>query len=286
MNHAARPAARTVAELLAAGAETIGEASDTPALDARLLLQAVLDRDHAWLITHDTDPVDAVDAKRFTEWTRRRARSEPVAYIIERKAFWTIELKVTPDVLVPRPETELLVERALDKIPLSEAVNVLDLGTGSGAVALAIAAERPLCKVTATDASAAALKIAEQNKALLGLRNIDFQQGDWYDAVGKHRFTVIACNPPYVPDSHYAAALSYEPEESLFAGPTGLDALKIVIGGAAEHLEQGGWLLVEHGYDQEAAVQEVFRQAGFGSITTGRDDAGHPRITEGRLAAR
>lgn len=286
MNQAARNVHHTVAELLEAGAATIGEASDTPALDARLLLQTILNKDHAWLITHAAEPVEPGDAKRFNDWTRRRARSEPVAYIVERKGFWNAAFKVTPDVLVPRPETELLVERALEKIPLTESVRALDLGTGSGAVALSIAAERPLCKVTATDASPNALRIAEQNKARLGLRNIDFKQGDWYNAVDKARFTVIACNPPYVPDSHYAAALSYEPEEALFSGDRGLDALRIVIDNAAAHLEPGGWLLVEHGYNQDDTVQHLFEQTGYVSIATYRDVAGHPRITEGRLCAR
>jgi len=282
MNHASQPAARTVGELLETGAAEIGESSDSPELDARLLLQAVLGHDHAWLITHNTAPVDADDTKRFHEWIRRRARSEPVAYIIERKAFWTIELKVTRDVLVPRPETELLVEHALDRVPLSESVSVLDLGTGSGAVGLAVAAERPLCKVTATDASQTALRIAEQNKGRLGLRNIDFRHGDWYDAIGNDRFAVIACNPPYIADSHYAAALSYEPRDALLSGSRGLDALETVIEGAAAHLEPGGWLLVEHGYDQETAVQDLFNQAGLETTTTHRDNTGHPRVTGGR----
>lgn len=282
MSRPAEDIASSVDALLDSGAELIGEASDTPALDARILLQTVLGKDHAWLLAHAGEPVNAADARRYHGWIRRRARSEPVAYITGRREFWTLELKVTAEVLIPRPETELLVERALAMIPLSESLTVADLGTGSGAVALAIAAERPLCKIIATDRSRDALKLAEQNKARLGLRNIDFKQGDWYEALSRERFSVIACNPPYVADSHYAAALSYEPHDALFSGPRGLDALARVVDGAARHLERNGWLLVEHGFDQPAEVQSMFREAGFTSIATYDDCAGHPRVTEGR----
>jgi len=286
MSHAARPMSRTIAELLDEAAQSIGAASDTPALDARLLLQAVLNRDHAWLVAHDTEPVAPGDAKRFTEWARRRAKSEPMAYITGRKAFWTLELAVTPEVLVPRPETELLVERALERIPLSEPLDILDLGTGSGAIALTVATERPLCKVVATDHSTRALKIAEQNKARLGLRNIDFQAGDWYAALNGQRFSLILCNPPYVPHSHYEATLSYEPRDALFAGKRGLDALEPVIQGAAAHLEPGGWLILEHGHDQQQAVQSLLQDAGFDTITTLHDYAGHPRIIEAQSSTK
>lgn len=282
MSRPAEDMTRTIAELLDEAAETIGAASDTPELDARILLQTVLRKDHAWLIAHDTEAVDASDAQRFLNWIKRRAKSEPVAYITGRKAFWTLELTVTPEVLVPRPETELLVERTLERIPLSEPLEILDLGTGSGAIALTLATERPLCKVIATDHSAKALKIAEQNKARLGLRNIDFQQGDWHEALSAQRFSVIVCNPPYVPHSHYEATLSYEPQDALFAGKRGLDALQTVIEGAAAHLEPGGWLLLEHGHDQQEAVQSLLQAAGFDTITTLHDYAGHPRITEAR----
>jgi len=278
--------ARTIEELLDTGRETIGEASDTPELDARLLLQTLLDKDHAWLIAHHDEAVEAGAARRFHHWIQRRARSEPVAYITGRKAFWTLELAVTPEVLVPRPETELLVERALERIPLSEPLHILDLGTGSGAIALSIASERPLCKVIATDRSTHALKIAERNKARLGLRNIDFQPGDWYQAVGGQRFSVILCNPPYVPHSHYEATLAYEPQDALFAGHQGLDALQTVIEGAAAHLEPGGWLILEHGHDQRQAVHSLLANAGFDALATLHDYAGHPRITEARSPAK
>jgi len=286
MTHVARHKVETIAELLEAGAGRIGEASDTPALDARILLQALLKKDQAWLIAHGTDAVDPADARRFHDWIRRRAKSEPVAYITGRKSFWTLELNVTPKVLVPRPETELLVERALEKIPLSEPLKVLDLGTGSGAIAITIAVERPLSKVVATDRDPDALRIAEQNKGRAGIRNVDLRQGDWYEAVHGQRFSVIVCNPPYVPRSHYEAALTYEPRDALFAGENGLDALGIVIRDAMDHIEPGGWLLVEHGYDQEAAIKDAFRSAGFDAIETLKDYAGHPRVTEGRRPRR
>jgi len=282
MSRPAEQMARSVAELLEEAAAAIGEASETPALDARILLQAVLNKDHAWLIAHGDERVDEAAAGRYQAWVQRRAKSEPVAYIVERKAFWTQELKVTKDVLIPRPETELLVERALARIPPSEPVYVADLGTGSGAIALSIAAERPLCHVVATDSSAKALKIAEQNKGRVGLRNVSFRQGDWHEALNDDMFSLIVCNPPYVAHSHYEAALSYEPGGALFAGAEGLDALPAVIAGAPGHLEPGGWLLVEHGYDQAEPVRALFEQAGFEAITTTKDYTGHPRTTEGR----
>ncbi|MDZ7842174.1 MAG: peptide chain release factor N(5)-glutamine methyltransferase [Gammaproteobacteria bacterium] len=260
----------------------MGAASDTPDLDARLLLQTLLKKDRAWLTAHGDDQVDDDTAGRYHAWVKRRAKSEPVAYIIERKAFWTHELKITRDVLVPRPETEILVERALARIPITEAVQVADLGTGSGAIALSLAEERPLCHVTATDSSGAALKLAEQNKAKTGLRNISFKQGHWHEPLGTDKFTVIVCNPPYVPHSHYEAALTYEPDQALFAGPHGLDELKTIIHHAPNHLEPNGWLLVEHGHDQATQVQAMFQKAGFKDIQTTNDYAGHPRTTEGR----
>jgi len=272
----------TITALLREAAATIGEASDSPELDARLLLQAVLNRDHAWLVAHGDEHIDDADADRYQAWIQRRAKSEPVAYIIERKGFWDLDLKVTRDVLVPRPETEILVERALAHISLSESVYVADLGTGSGAIALTIAAERPLCHVVATDMSRQALKIAEQNKGRTGLRNLSFRLGDWHHALGQDRFAVIVCNPPYVPHSHYEAALSYEPESALFGGADGMDVLPGIVAGAPGNLEPGGWLLVEHGYDQAEAVQSLFEQVGFEAITNTRDYAGHPRTTEGR----
>lgn len=283
MNRPAEQPACTVAGLLSEAVETIGDASDTPELDARILLQTLLRKDHAWLVAHGDESVDPAYAGRFHAWVRRRAKSEPVAYIIERRAFWTHELKITRDVLVPRPETEILVERALARISLSESIHVADLGTGSGAIGLSIAAERPLCAVIATDASQKALKIAEQNKAGTGLRNISFRHGDWYEPLRGERFTVIVCNPPYVPHSHYEAALSYEPDNALFSGSHGLDALQAVISEAPDYMEPGGWLLVEHGHDQAERVQALFRDAGLDSVQTTRDYAGHPRTTEGQL---
>jgi release factor glutamine methyltransferase len=284
MNQAAANVLHTVAELLESGTRSIGDASDTPDVDARVLLQALLRRNHAWLIAHGGETVEPGIVRQFHDWVKRRSRSEPVAYITGRKAFWTLDLKVTPDVLVPRPETEFLVQRGLERIPLTESVFVADLGTGSGAIGLSIAAERPLCKVIATDSSEAALKIAEQNKGRHGLRNIAFRLGNWYEPLGRELFSLVICNPPYVPWSHYEAALTYEPRAALFSGDRGIDALEMVIGGAGRHLEAGGWLLVEHGFDQKAEVQGLFRSSGFDSIATLDDFAGHPRVTEGRKA--
>lgn len=284
MNQTTEDGLQTVAGLLGSSLLDIDNVSDTPELDTRLLLQALLKRNHAWLIAHSAETVAPGVARQFKDWVKRRARGEPVAYITGRKEFWTLDLKITPDVLVPRPETELLVQRALERVPLTDSVLVADLGTGSGAIGLSIAVERPLCKVVATDSSEAALRIAEQNKGRHGLRNISFRHGNWFQTFARERFSLIVCNPPYVPHSYYEAALSYEPRDALFSGKRGLDALETVIRGAGRHLEPGGWLLVEHGFDQETEVGDLFRLQGFRSITTLRDFAGHPRVTEGRRA--
>jgi release factor glutamine methyltransferase len=213
---------------------------------------------------------------------RRRLAGEPVAYLTGRREFWSLDLEVTPDVLVPRPETELLVERALAVLAGVQAPAVLDLGTGSGAIALAIASTRPDAAVTATDASPAALAVAERNARRLGISNVSFRAGDWYAALDRGRFDVILSNPPYVAAGDPAlAALAHEPLRALVAGPDGLAALAAVAAGARERLRPGGWLLVEHGAGQGAAVRDLLTRAGLASVATRADLAGHERASEG-----
>jgi release factor glutamine methyltransferase len=256
-------------------------------LDAKVLLAHVLGRDRAWLAAHATDVIDCQDAEHFLALAQRRRRGEPVAYLTGLREFWGLTLAVTPDVLIPRPETETLVEAALTRLPADRDVRLLDLGTGSGAIALALAHERPRASVTAIDASAAALDVARANAARLGLRNVTFVLSDWFAALPADAapFDAIAANPPYVAsgDPHLREGdLVHEPAAALGAGADGLSALRVIVAGAPARLARGGWLLLEHGYDQADAVAALLAAAGFGERTSLRDLSGVPRVAMGR----
>ena len=257
-------------------------------VDAQVLLAHALGRDRAWLIAHAGDPLSREDADRFVALARRRREGEPVAYLTGWREFWGLRLAVDPSVLIPRPETETLVEIALARLPADRASRVLDLGTGSGAIALAIASERPQALVVASDRSPAALAIAGANAQRLGIANVAFAQGDWYEGLahgGSGGFDLIASNPPYVAagDAHLREGdLPFEPTGALVAGDDGLDALRVIIAGAPARLATGGWLVVEHGYDQSDAVQHLFAAAGLEGIVRARDLAGIPRVVAGR----
>jgi release factor glutamine methyltransferase len=208
-----------------------------------------------------------------------------VAYILGEREFWSLPLEVGPGVLIPRPETELLVERALAHLPGNTSARVLDVATGSGAVALAIAHERPLDSVTGTDVSEGALGIARRNAERLGLARVDFRTGSWFAPVAGERFAVIVGNPPYVAAGDPRVARDvhrFEPHEALYSGPTGLEALQALVAGAPGHLAPGGWLVVEHGEAQGKVVRGLFERAGFTEVSTCRDLAGLDRCTEGR----
>ncbi|MBK1691221.1 peptide chain release factor N(5)-glutamine methyltransferase [Ectothiorhodospira mobilis] len=274
----------TVDELLAETRHTLAD-TEAPATEARLLLAAALDRDRAWLYAHGGDPVPDAAAQQARTWARRRAAGEPLAYLLGTREFWSLPLTVGPGVLVPRPDTETLVEAALECIPEGEVRSVADLGTGSGAIALALARERPRATITATDRSPRALERARDNARRLGLaQRIRFLQGDWFGALGKTRFHVLVSNPPYVArgDPHLAA-LRHEPAEALIAGEDGLTDLRILAAGAPAHLLPGGWLLVEHGADQGAAVRALLEGAGFTAVSSLRDLGGRERVCRGRL---
>ena len=256
--------------------------------DAALLLCHVLGRSRGWLFAHADDPVADADEEAFASLLARRARGEPVAYLCGRRGFWTLELAVTPDTLIPRPETELLVELALQRLPAGGAADIADLGTGSGAIALALASERPQARVTATDASAAALDVARDNAARLGLGNVEFRQGDWFDAVAGRRFDLVASNPPYIADDDphlHRGDLRHEPPAALSSGPDGLDAIRAITAAAPAHLVPGGWLLLEHGWDQGAAVRALLLAAGLSEVATHADLERRDRISLGRLPA-
>jgi release factor glutamine methyltransferase len=261
------------------------EQSGLVPVDARVLLAHVLARDRAWLIAHGTDALSREDADAFFKLAKRRRDGEPVAYLTGRREFWGLDVAVTPDVLIPRPETESLVEAALARLPSNRPLRVLDLGTGSGAIALAIASERPQAKVLATDKSQAALEVAHANAQRLRLSNVSFANADWYEGVLAQPFELIACNPPYVAegDAHLGEGdLRFEPPVALTIGGDGLAALRIVVGGAAARLAEGGSLVVEHGHDQSESVQQLFAVHGFKDIQPLRDMAGIRRIVAGK----
>jgi release factor glutamine methyltransferase len=256
-------------------------------IDAQVLLAHVLARDRAWLAAHATDPLPADQLHRFFALARRRREGEPVAHLTGTREFFGLALTIDRSVLIPRPETETLVEYALRKLPSDRPVRVLDLGTGSGAIALAIAHACPRASVVATDNSADALAVARGNAARLQLSNVEWLRADWFDATFAGRFDAIVSNPPYVAagDPHLAEGdLRFEPPRALVSGRDGLDALRIIVAGARERLVPGGWLAVEHGYDQAAAVRDLLRQAGFADLESLRDLSGIPRVAAGRAA--
>ncbi|MGF1529048.1 MAG: peptide chain release factor N(5)-glutamine methyltransferase [Candidatus Competibacterales bacterium] len=261
-------------------------ALETGSLDAELLLAHVLGKPRSFLHAHPEWGLSADQAAALAAGLARRAAGEPVAYLLGYREFWSLVLKVTPAVLIPRPETELLVEQALARLPRDEPVAVADLGTGSGAVALAIAAERPKAAVVATDVSPAALAVATANGKALGFAGrVSCRLGDWWTPLAGERFQLLVSNPPYVAlgDPHLARGeVAFEPSTALVAGPTGLEAIAQLAAEAPGYLTPGGWLLLEHGYDQGAAAAALLRQGGFGEVTTYSDLAGHPRVAAGR----
>ncbi|PNS07529.1 protein-(glutamine-N5) methyltransferase [Lysobacter silvestris] len=255
-------------------------------VDAEWLLLHVVDRPRTWLFTHGDDVATAQQVAGFEALVQRRAHGEPVAYVTGRRGFWTLDLDVTPATLIPRAETELLVELALQRLPSDRPSRVADLGTGSGAIALAIASERPRAHVIASDASIDALKVAAGNAKRLAIANVEFRHGEWFVPLQGERFDLIASNPPYISegDPHLGEGdLRHEPASALSSGSDGLDDIRIIVANAPAHLHGGGWLLLEHGYDQGDRVRALLEQAGFTDVATQRDLEDRDRVTLGRL---
>jgi len=257
------------------------------AADAEVLLAHALDRDRAWLFAHAADAMPAEALQRYQSLLSRRAKGEPVAYLVGRRGFWTLQLETTPAVLIPRPETELLVEQAVVRIAIGRAVRVADLGTGSGAIALSIASERPLARVVATDVSEEALAVARGNADAHEIRNVEFRRGHWLSPLAGERFDLIASNPPYIAadDPHLQQGdLRFEPPGALASGSDGLDAIRIIVRDSPAHLAPGGWLMLEHGWQQGEAVRALLRSVGFLDVATERDLEGRDRVTLGRFS--
>ena len=270
----------TIAELFqsAVGANRL---SDSPELDCQLLLCFVLGVDSSYLKTWPERQVSDDQSTQFNRLLQRRLDGEPVAYLIGSQGFWSLDLEVSPATLIPRPETELLVEVALD-LALPEQALVLDLGTGTGAIALALATERSRWKICAVDLQQQAVDLAERNRQRYQLDNVRLFASNWFAAIPAQRFDLIVSNPPYIEanDPHLSqGVLRFEPASALVSGDDGLDDLRLVCTQSVDYLNRGGWLLLEHGFDQGAAVRELLEQAGFASVETRRDLNGLERLT-------
>ena len=255
------------------------EQSGLVPIDARALLSHVMGRDRAWLIAHASDRLERAQAEAFFALAKRRRDGEPVAYLVGEREFWGLALAVSPAVLIPRPETETLVEAALARLPRDRPLRIVDLGTGSGAIALAIAHERPDARVWATDVSEEALAVARGNAERLALRNVTFACADWYAGVPAEPFDAILSNPPYVApgDPHLTEGdLRFEPRVALSPGEDALGALKSIVTGARDRLVPGGSLIVEHGYDQSAVVQRLFGELRLRRRAVAARPGGHP----------
>lgn len=254
--------------------------------EANLLCQQVLNVNRAWLISHETDALEANQQAAFEVLVQRRLNGEPIAYILGAREFYGLPLKTTPATLIPRPDTETLVEAALAKVPHDSNFQILDLGTGTGAVALAIASQRPQTKVIAVDASTEALKVAIENAQSLNLSNVHLIESNWFSALVSEKFDVIVSNPPYIAqdDEHLKLGdLRFEPLSALASGVDGLDDIRKIIQDAPDYLNPNGWLMLEHGYDQAEAVAALLTARGFNQIDHAKDIAGTQRVTFGAI---
>ena len=266
--------------------------SQLPRAEARRLLASLTGQPLTWFMAHGDDPTDPNTATRFQTLAERRRAGEPLAYLLGQQEFYGRPFAVSPAVLIPRADTETLVETALEQLTLlrqqrrAVPLSLLELGTGSGIIAITLALEAPDTEVHAVERSPEALAMAQQNAKALGADRIHWHAGSWWQALASpRRFDLIVSNPPYIAanDHHLQQGdLRFEPPQALAAGPDGLDDLRILIGGAPAHLSPGGWLLLEHGYDQETPVQALLRDAGFADVFTRRDLAGQPRVSGGR----
>ena len=273
--------AMNIVDALQKASTTLREASPSPRLDAEVLVMHVCGLDRSSLVTHNEAALTGEQQDKLEGLLARRKHGEPVAYLTGTREFWSMELDVTPATLIPRPETELLVEKALENIPYDAAWTLADLGTGSGAMALALAKERPRCRVIATDNSPAALEVARSNARKSGLANIEFREGEWFAPLVGGTFDMVVSNPPYIRagDPHLTQGdVRFEPAAALVSGADGLDAIRHIALHAGEFLRPDGWLLFEHGWDQAEAIGALLRRHGYRDMVCHRDLAGHARV--------
>lgn len=282
---------RTIQEVLLQDAARLTEAlaiiPSSARIEIQCLLQQVLKVPRAWLLAHSEHYPNETEQTHYHELLQRRLRGEPVAYLLGEREFFGLMFKVTPAALIPRPETELLVELALSRIPQQGFCRVLDLGTGSGAIALTLAHARPDVEVLGCDASNTALAVAHTNAEQLAIANAAFIHSDWFEAFTAQKFNIIVSNPPYIPagDPHLTRGdVRFEPISALVSGSDGLHDIRHIAAHAPDYLESGGWLLLEHGYDQAAQVRELLQQAGFDVVFSACDLAGIERASGGRIA--
>jgi len=280
----------TYKALLDDATKRLFECSDTPRIDSEVLMQHVLQKNIAWLIAYGDSIAMADDTKAFYLAIEKRESGQPIAYITGSRDFWSLSLKVDKNVLIPRPDTETLVEQAIERLAKDQQVDVLDLGTGSGAIALSIAKERPLSNVTALEKHTAALEIARQNSRLNNIENVEFRLSDWFSAIdNSEQFDLIASNPPYVEpgDPHLDQGdLRFEPISALTALESGLADIRTIVESAPNYLKDSGWLIIEHGCNQATPVAELFEQNGFINIEVFDDINELPRCTVGKKAAK
>ncbi|MEJ2140955.1 MAG: peptide chain release factor N(5)-glutamine methyltransferase [Gammaproteobacteria bacterium] len=275
----------TIKQAITLACEQLAGITDSTQLDSEVLLAYVFEQHRTWLHTWPEKEIDTNTLEQFNQLIARRKNGEPVAHIIGEQEFWSIRFKVTTDTLIPRADTERLVELALEHIPEASFWNIADLGTGSGAIALAIAKERPSSQLIATDASMKALTVAQENARLNQLNNIRFVRSTWFEDLDNHVFDMIVSNPPYIAegDPHLSQGdVRFEPLTALTSGPEGLDDITHLVNKAPHFLKPGGWLILEHGYDQAENIMQLMTQAGFVNCQDFQDYGGNPRVAIGQ----
>ncbi|VFP88273.1 peptide chain release factor N(5)-glutamine methyltransferase [Candidatus Erwinia haradaeae] len=260
--------------------------STSPKLDAEILLSMVIKKPRSWIIAFDDSLLTTPSLRKLKKLLQQRAIGTPISYLTGEREFWSMTFNVTPNVLIPRADSEILVEKALTLIPLNKACSILDLGTGCGAIAIAIASEREDCQVLGIDNSIAAIKVAKQNAISLGYTNVSFIPGNWFSTIGKRQFYIIVSNPPYIniSDEHLLKEdIRFEPMSALISSDNGLADIKCIVKQAKYYLISGGWLLIEHGWKQAEYVRTILEGNGFCQVQTSQDYSGNDRITFGLL---